>query len=168
MQYRDARPGDGDALAAMAASSFIDTFAHLYRPEDLTAFLASAFGPEGLPAQIADPAYRIRVACDGERIVGYAKIGANTLPAPAPADAAELKQLYVLSDWKGAGVAKALMDWAIESARETGATTMVLSVFSENVRAQRFYARYGFKEIGRNEFRVGDQIDDDRIWMASL
>lgn len=166
--YRDARPGDGIALAAMASACFCDTFAHLYGERDLAAFLAVAFGSQGLPAQVVDPAYRIRLACDGEAIVGYAKLGPNTLPAPAPCDAAELKQLYVLKDWHGTGVAKTLMDWAMATAREGGARAIVLSVFAENARAMRFYARYGFAEIGAHGFMVGDQVDDDRIWQAAL
>lgn len=168
IDYCDARPDDGPALAAMAAQCFCDTFAHLYHAADLHAFLAAAFGADGLPAQIADPAFRIRIARDDAAIVGFAKLGPCALPAPAPADAAELRQLYVLGPWQGAGVAKTLMDWAVATARAGGARQMVLSVYAENHRAQRFYARYGFAEIGANPFRVGEQIDDDRIWMSNL
>jgi len=166
--YRPARAEDGEALSAMAAQCFRDTFEHLYRREDLDAFLAEAFGPGGLPAQIGDPAYDIRLAIDGGGIAGFAKLGRCALPEPAPRDAAELKQLYVLKAWQGAGIAAALMDWAIAAALEKGAESMALSVYCDNHRAQRFYARYGFAEIGRAPFRVGEQIDDDRIWLKAL
>ena len=35
-------------------------------------------------------------------------------------------------------------------------------------RARRFYERYGFEEIGRYDFRVGETIDDDRIMRLRL
>lgn len=169
IDYRDARPEDGPALAKMAADSFVETFGHLYRQEDLDAFVRDAFGPAGLPAQIGDPAYRIRLAVEEGAIAGFCKLGACTLPSPpVPAGAAELKQLYVLKPWQGAGVAQALMQWALDGAREAGARTLALSVYSDNHRAQRFYARYGMVDIGRNVFMVGDQADEDRIYAVAL
>ncbi len=169
IEYRDARPEDGAALAAMGAQSFTDTFAHLYNRQDLAAFLESTFGPDGLPAQIGDPDYRIRVAVDGDAIAGFAKIGPCHLPSPPVAEgAAELHQLYVLKPWHGGGIASTLMDWVMATVRADGASHLVLSVFSENHRAKRFYARYGLVEIGAYGFQVGDQIDDDRIWSVAL
>jgi ribosomal protein S18 acetylase RimI-like enzyme len=169
IDYRDARPSDGPALADMAAQSFRDTFAHLYTPATLDGFLAETFGPAGLPAQIGDPAYRIRVAVDGERIAGFAKLGPCGLPTPpVPPAAAELKQLYCDTAYHGRGIAQALMGWVLDTVRADGASHLVLSVFAENIRAQRFYARYGLAEIGAHPFRVGDQLDDDRIWSVAL
>jgi ribosomal protein S18 acetylase RimI-like enzyme len=168
MNYRDALPSDGAALSAMAQRCFTDTFGSLYRASDLAAFLDRAFGADGLPSQIDDPAFAIRLATEGDAIAGFAKIGPVDFPGEWSADTIELHQLYVLSAWQGEGAAQHLMDWAIGAARARGARTMVLSVFVDNVRAQRFYARYGFREIGKYEFRVGDHVDDDRIWSLDL
>jgi len=165
IEYRDAERADATALTEMAQRSFVETFAHLYGQADLEGFIADAFGPSGLPSHVGAPGYAIRLALEDGAIAGFAKLGKNSLPAPA---AVELKQLYVLGAWQGRGVAAALMEWALATARAQGARTMVLGVFAGNVRAQRFYARYGFAEIGRNPFRVGQQIDDDRIWSVKL
>ena len=89
-------------------------------------------------------------------------------PGDWPADAIELHQLYVLAPWQGAGIADALMAWALAEARGGGAGEMVLSVFVDNHRARRFYARYGFVEIGRYAFMVGTHEDDDRIMRLTL
>ena len=169
IEYRAARPEDGPALAKMAADSFVETFGHLYRKEDLDSFLRDAFSPTGLPAQIGNPDYRIRVAVDDGAIAGFCKMGPCGLPSPpVPEGAAELKQLYLLKPWHGTGVAQALMEWAIASARESGAAHMALSVYSDNHRAKRFYERYGLVEIGTNIFMVGEQADDDRIYCVAL
>lgn len=168
IDYRTAQPQDGPALGAMATRCFMETFGHLYTSSDADAFLAATFGPGGLPAQIGDPAYAIRIALDGETIVGFCKLGACTLPAPAPRDALELKQLYILADWQGANVAAALMDWTIATARARGVRAIALSVYVDNIRARRFYARRGFVEIGKAGFVVGTQIDDDRIYCLTL
>lgn len=167
IRYRAAAPADAPALAAVGRASFTETFGHLYRPADLDHFLDRVFGP-ALACELADPGCRVRLALDDGAIVGFAKLAAAGLPSPARPDDLELKQLYVLRPWQGGGAAAALMDWAIACARADGAPRLLLSVYADNLRAQRFYARRGFREVGRNPFPVGDQIDDDRIWSLDL
>ncbi|MGA1798187.1 N-acetyltransferase [Sphingomonas sp. 4RDLI-65] len=167
--YRDAVPADGAELAAMAKRSFTDTFGTLYRPEDLATFLDQTFGATGLPAQLSYPVYTVRVAVDDAGgIVGFAKIGPVAFPGEWPETAIELHQLYVRGDQHGAGVGPALMDWVIDAAHADGRTELVLSVYVDNARAIRFYQRYGFVEIGRYVFMVGEQPDDDRIMRLVL
>lgn len=168
IDYRNAVPADGPALAEMAKRAFCDTFGTLYRPADLAAFLDGAFGAEGLPGQLDDPRYQVRIAMDGDKVAGFLKLGPVDFPGEWAADTIELHQLYVLGPWQGEGIAPALMDWGITRARLGGFRRMVLSVFVDNIRAQRFYARYGFREFGSYEFRVGDHVDDDRLWELNL
>lgn len=60
------------------------------------------------------------------------------------------------------------MDWTIATARARGASELILSVYVDNHRAKAFYTRYGFVDIGRYDFPVGDTIDEDRIMRLSL
>lgn len=166
--YRDAAPEDGAELAQVARRCFTETFGTLYRQSDLAAFLDQAFGTTGLPSHLSDPAYRVRLGLADDRIVGFGKIGPVMFPGDWPASAIELHQLYVLGPWQGEGPGPALMDWAIGQARARGASEMVLSVYVANHRARRFYERYGFIEIGRYTFMVGDQPDDDRLMRLIL
>ena len=80
----------------------------------------------------------------------------------------ELRQLYVLKPWQGAGIAAIMMDWVIAEARRRGADELFLSVFIDNHRARRFYARYGFEEVGRFDFMVGSHADEDIIMRLKL
>ena len=166
--YRPATPADGSALAEMARRSFVETFGTLYRASDLAAFIDQAFGANGLPSQLSDPAYEVRLALDGEAIVGFAKIGPVAFPGEWPGDAIELHQLYVLGGWHGEGLGPALMDWVVARAKALKRSELILSVYVDNHRARRFYARYGFEEIGRYTFLVGEQEDDDRLMRLRL
>ena len=166
--YRDARTIDGPALAAMARRSFTETFGTLYRQSDLAAFLDEAFGANGLPSQLSDPNFAVRLALDDGEIIGFVKMGPVTFPGEWRPDAIELYQFYVLGPWQGQGVAQVLMEWSLGHARSHGAKEIILSVYVDNHRAQRFYERYGFSEIGRYAFRVGETIDDDRIMRLVL
>jgi GNAT superfamily N-acetyltransferase len=165
--YRDATPGDAATLDRIFDSSFCDTFAHLYRSEDLQAF-RSSFGIADWEAQLRDPAFAARLAEVDGVPVAYVKIGPLKLPVETSGPAMLLDQLYVLKEHHGAGIAHALMDWTIEEARRRGAEALYLTVFVDNHRARRFYDRYGFEAVGRYEFMVGSHADEDIIMRKAL
>ena len=168
IDYRDALPADGSELAQVARRCFTETFGTLYRQEDLAAFLDAAFGATGLPSHVSDPAYAVRLATQDDAIIGFCKLGPVAFPGEWPATAIELHQLYILGPWQGEGVAPVLMDWALATARNRGASEVILSVYVDNHRARRFYERYGFVEIGHYIFMVGDKPDDDRLMRLTL
>ena len=160
--YRTAGSEDAEQLHELFTRIFCDTFAHLYRPDDLDAFL-SGFSIDGWRTQLSDPAFAFRLAQSAETAVGYAKVGPLNLPVEAPHGSVMLYQLYVDGAYHGAGVGKDLMDWVVEEARRRDAPALYLTVFTDNHRARRFYERYGFELAGRYEFMVGNQADEDVI-----
>ena len=57
-----------------------------------------------------------------------------------------------------------LMDWALDEARAPRRRASFTSrVFIDNHRARRFYERYGFEQVGRYDFMVGNHADEDII-----
>jgi len=167
ISYRSCSLEDADVLDSLFRRSFCDTFAHLYRPEDLDDFLGR-FTREAWEAELADERYAFRVAeADGVPI-GYVKLGPPELPVERRGPAMEIRQFYLLHEWRGAGVAHALMDWAMEEARVRGARELYLTVYKDNHRAKRFYERYGFEGVGPYRFMVGKQADEDIIMRACV
>ena len=165
--YRKATAEDAAALDRIFDKSFCDTFAHLYRPEDLNTFLNS-FGVDDWKAELRDPAYAFRIgSVDGEA-VGYVKLGPLKLPVATDRPAILLDQLYILKEHHGVGIAHALMDWALHEAGRRGAEDMFLTVYVDNHRARRFYDRYGFEAVGRYDFMVGTHADEDIIMRKRL
>jgi diamine N-acetyltransferase len=160
-------PEEAGLLATLARDSFTETFGHLYDPADLRLFLAQ-HTPEAWAAQIADPSYAIRLIRTGDAVAGFAKLGPPSLPFTPPAGATELRQFYVLKPWHGTAAAPTAMDWVIAEARARGYQALYLSVFTDNHRARRFYARYGFQEVGPYTFTVGSHEDEDIVMRLIL
>ncbi len=159
------------ALATLGRETFVETFAHLYDAHDLNAFLDRCYSVEGVTSDFHNPHYRYQVASKGDDMIGYCKIGFS--PTFDDYDVGgkavvELKQLYVSSDFQGEGVAPVLMDWALHQATAHGAEEMVLSVWSGNERAQRFYRRYGFDWVADTHFMVGNHRDDEFLFMKPM
>lgn len=66
----------------------------------------------------------------------------------AAADEAEILTMAVRPQARGKGLGRALLQAAIDKAREFGATTMFLEVGTDNPRALALYAGLGFAKVG--------------------
>lgn len=165
--YRDGTRADIAAIDRVFRTSFCDTFAHLYRADDLASFLAQ-FTSTAWAKEIADPDHAFRLAeIDGE-LAGYAKLGPSALPVETAGPATELRQIYILRKWHGSGIAGTLMSWAIGEARRRGSAELYLTVYKDNHRARRLYDRFGFDDVGAYAFMVGEQADEDIIMRLRL
>jgi ribosomal protein S18 acetylase RimI-like enzyme len=167
MTFRLATAADLPAIDRLFRQSFCDTFAHLYRAEDLDVFLRQ-FTPQAWTDEFTDRGYRFRVAEVDGQLVGFVKLGPSALPIETAARAIELRQLYVLKEHHGSGIAAALTDWATTEARRQGFEELYLTVYVDNHRARRFYDRYGFEAVGRYDFMVGSHADEDIIMRKRL
>ncbi len=167
IEYRTATAADAEALAELGTKTFTDTFGHLYQPADLELFLQN-HSPDNWDKELNDPAFEVRIAERDGQLVGYVKLGPPHLPFEPRGEAAELRQLYVVEEVKGQGVADALIQWVIERARGLRADHLYLSVFTENHRARRFYEKYGFEPEGTYAFMVGSHADEDVVMRLKL
>jgi ribosomal protein S18 acetylase RimI-like enzyme len=167
---RAATAADIPALSALGRESFADKFGHMYRPEDLAAFLEETHSHSALAAELANPERRYRLAEIDGSLAGYCKLA---IPSSLSEhhDAArpiEIKQLYTAPGLTGRGIGAALMDWATDEARAYDADAIQLSVWSGNTDAQRFYARYGFANVADIEFWVGEKCDEEFLFALRL
>jgi len=80
----------------------------------------------------------------------------------------EVWRFYVDRAWHGAGVARPLMDAALEAARELGAGSVWLSVWERNPRAIAFYTKCGFRDVGSKLFIVGSDRQTDRVMAREI
>lgn len=167
MKLRPATLADVPALARLGRESFTDAFGDLYRPEDLAAFLAETHAEAAVAGEIAGAECRHALAVDGDgSLLGYCKLRhPSKLAAHSDArDPLELSQLYCAQPATGQGIGAALMEWALGEARASGHDAVLLSVYSGNLGAQRFYARYGFAKIADIHFEVGEQLDEEYLF----
>ncbi|MBA3811949.1 MAG: GNAT family N-acetyltransferase [Caulobacteraceae bacterium] len=164
MVIRRAVATDAEALAAIGAATFGEAFGRLYPRRDLEAFVAAEHSVGRARRDLADPGCAAwLVEADG-RAVGLAVACPCGLPHPeVTAACGEIKRLYVLNAWQGGGTGSRLLEAALAWLEREGPRLIWLSVFSENVAAQRLYARFGFEKVGNYHFAVGDSRDPEFI-----
>lgn len=162
---RRATPRDASTLAALGAAAFSETFGHLYREDDLQAFLAEAHSAAAWNSALTDATRAVWMAglADG-RPIGFITVGACKLPVENREPmAGEILQLYVLAKHQNLRLGSRLMDIGLEWLEAQGRTPLYIGVWSENRDAQRFYGRYGFRKCGEYGFRVGETVDREFI-----
>ena len=164
-EIRAATPDDASALARLGATTFDETFGHLYRPEDLQAFLEAGRTDEVYARLIEDPDILVMIAeAPGGEPVGYVVAGGCKLPLEVPdPGAGEVRELYVLARHQGHRLGTRLLEAALSWLGERGRSPLYVGVWSENHGAQRLYGRYGFTKVGEYDFPVGTHLDREFI-----
>lgn len=161
---RRASPEDAGAIAAIGAATFTETFAHLYPPADLAAFLAEAHSVERAEADLSNPDKAAWLVEKDGAVIGYALVGPCKLPHPEVTPACgELDRIYIAKAHHGGGVGSRLLRETLDWLEKDGPRRLWIGVFSENLGAQRLYARHGFEVVGSYKFKVGGTLDHELI-----
>lgn len=170
MVLRPAFLQDVPALASLGRSAFIASFGHLYRQEDLGAFLEKVYSHQAIADDVTHARRAVHTAWQDDRLVGFCKLGLDCRwrQYARRSNVIELMQLYADPALTGRGIGAALMQWVLATARERGAGEIQLSVWSENFDAQRFYTRYGFEKVADVDFWVGNHRDDEFLFALLL
>jgi len=165
---------EAEELAAVAALTFPLACPPTTAAENIASFIDTNLSAERFAEYLTDPQRAVLTARQNGRIVGYAMLirGITDDPdvqrAVQTRPATELSKLYVLNDFHGAGVAAALMDTTLATAAQWRVRCVWLGVNQENLRAQRFYFKSGFKINGTRTFQVGDRRENDYVMVREL
>jgi ribosomal protein S18 acetylase RimI-like enzyme len=160
---------DARLLAELGARTFSDAFAADNTTENMADYLASAFSPEQQASELADPHCLFQIAENNGVAVGYAMLrSGNVLDSVTGDKPIELVRLYVSREILGSGVGAALMQACIGEAKREGFTTLWLGVWENNHRAQAFYRKWNFHEVGTHVFQLGDDPQTDLLMQHSI
>ena len=95
------------------------------------------------------------VAEDGGEIVGYVAVGRATR-LESNRHVADIRGLAVAPDHQGRGLGRALVQAALDAARERGARKVTLRVLGPNTAARALYESCGFTYTGEQQTRERD------------
>ncbi|MBI2396489.1 MAG: GNAT family N-acetyltransferase [Xanthomonadales bacterium] len=157
---RGPRPDDAAALAAFARASFAATYAPSHDAGRIARHCDTVLSDDAVRGWLADPTQSLLLALRADELLGFVQWHRAAAPVAAR-EAVEVKRLYVAANAHGSGLGRRLLDAVAERAREGGADLLWLCVYAGNARALRFYARYGFAQIGQVPYTFVDQTEDD-------
>lgn len=166
---RRGQANDAALLAELGARTFSETFAADNSPGDMEAYLTAAFSTEQQSAELADPASLFLIAETDGAAAGYAMLRSGTALDSINGDRPiEIVRLYVLQERLGSGVGAALMQECIVEAKRQGYETLWLGVWEHNARAQAFYRKWNFHEVGTHIFQLGNDPQTDLLMQRAI
>jgi ribosomal protein S18 acetylase RimI-like enzyme len=155
---------DAILIADMGARTFEASFGADNRLEDMEQYLSLSFSKTHIEAQLSDPSSIFFLAYEDSQAVGYFMLRVSKKPisvtGPKPV---ELVRLYIEEEIIGKGYGSALMNSCLEESKKNGHRTIWLGVWEKNLRAIRFYEKWGFTKVGTKEFVLGSDLQHDHI-----
>lgn len=173
---RLAGSSDAAALHRIAALTFPLACTPKTPEEEKQAFIAEQLTEAAFARHLVDPTRVLLVAAQDAslELIGYSMLVTEASTDPDVVDALrhrpsiELSKMYVHPEHHGDGTAARLMTQTLDAACATGAAGIWLGVSEENDRANAFYARHGFEQVGRKRFVIGDRWEDDFVRERAL
>jgi diamine N-acetyltransferase len=162
---------DYEMLTDLAYSTFWDAFHDHPKnaPHDLADYMQKAFGLEQVRSELSDPASIFLIAEIESETAGYAKLIIDSTEHGITAEnPVELNRLYSHQKFLGKGVGQKLMDACFKKGLELGHDVMWLGVWEYNPRAQRFYEKNGFYQVGKHTFQLGSDPQIDLLMQKEL
>lgn len=172
ISIRKAAEADAPAMAKLGGDTFSATFGHSVSQEDLEEFLTTTYSSENVVSELSDPAKTWLTAKtpDG-KVVGIAQLyRGETHPSVGAAlhETAEMQRVYVDTSVHGQGVGSKIIAAVETLAREEGFKKLWLTVWEENVKAQKLYQRLGYVKTGEIDFATGACIQTDWVMAKAL
>src|SRR5579871_4583186 len=169
IRIRKAKIEEVPAVLELAIEVFTDTFAEHNTPANLQAFYDDAYNLDKFLAEFAEPNSQLYLALDELKIIGFLRLRPNAeVDKHLGKNHIELHRLYVHRDYQGGNAARHLMDQALEYAAEKKFEWMWLGVWEKNLRAQKFYTKWGFERFSEHVFHLGDDPQTDWLLKKKL
>lgn len=158
---------DAAQVARIGAALFCQAYEGAIRAEDLETYADEAFSETIQRNELSDPDVVTLLVRDGPEIAGFAQLRRREIPFHdrQPANV-ELWRIYLDRRYHGTGLARQLLGEAGTVARSLGATGIWLAVWEQNRRAMAFYEKHGFRRVGRQAFKLLEQLQCDVVMAA--
>jgi len=160
---------DLSQLKMLAYKTFDESFRPLNIQETIGTYLSEAFTAKKLSVELMTNDSDFYFIYADDELAGYLKI--NYAPVQTDLndpDSLEIERIYVKKEFKGKGLGKQLMDYAIRLAEEAGKKYLWLGVWEKNKGAIGFYKHSGFTETGNHPFKIGDELQTDLIMKKGI
>ncbi|WDP91487.1 MAG: GNAT family N-acetyltransferase [Desulfobacter sp.] len=154
---REAQEPDCINLAALSLEVWFTTYSFDGIRTENSEYALSMFTEDRFKSILADGGYRLLVCTQGIYLRGYVLLNLDSR-SQGEAKGFEIDKLYVQKPFQGRGIGKALL---LEVKARYGERFWLTSwVYNRSI---GFYKRFGFRDIGRHNFKLGEDTIENRV-----
>ncbi|KAF2178718.1 acyl-CoA N-acyltransferase [Zopfia rhizophila CBS 207.26] len=168
---RFAKQEDIPSISRIGSTVFRQTFGHSIPSLDLKDYLEASLSHSAISTELLNPNLTYIVAINSSGFVaGFLQLNrASSEPCLVDFENfIEIQRAYVDEKYHSKGIGKLLFDEAERFAREQGYRHVWLGVWEENLRAQKFYDKRGYRRVGEHDFVMGVTVQVDWIMVKEL
>ncbi|KUP32473.1 GNAT family N-acetyltransferase [Bacillus halotolerans] len=156
-------------LQKISIETFNDTFKDQNSPENMKAYLESAFHSKQLEKELSTVSSQFFFVYFNHEVAGYLKVNTNEAQSEEMGDESlEIERIYIKNKFQKHGLGKYLFNKAVEIALESNKKKIWLGVWEKNENAIAFYEKMGFVQTGAHSFYMGDEEQIDFIMIKTL
>ena len=160
---------DIEKVKYISEKTFYETFADQNTEEDMNKYLKENFSYDKMTSEISNTYSKFYIVESNDEVVAYMKINFDKAQTEEGYDnTIEVQRIYVLEDFKGKRIGKALIQKAIEIGKESNVDYLWLGVWEHNIKAIGFYEKLGFKKFDTHIFKLGDDEQVDHLMKLVL
>jgi diamine N-acetyltransferase len=162
-------PADVDLVVELARKTFRETYADYNDPNELMLYMDRALTKQVLQQELDANGSAWYIGCLDGVPVGFFKIRWESTPKNIEdRKPLELQRIYVLQEYQGFSIGKALITKVKEQARSNGYNTIWLQVWQKNTKAIKFYQSSGFVVYETDSFLMGNEVQQDFLMRYDL
>lgn len=151
-------------LAELGATTFYESFAADNTEEDMQSYIGKTYAPEQIKENLKNLDINYFIIYNDKDAMGYIKtIDQHQEIEKLNGKSIELEKIYLRKESHGTGMAKILMQAAIDEAISKNAKNLFLGVWKENNRALAFYKKCGFEIYHSRQFQLGNRLCEDYL-----
>lgn len=152
VEFRKADLSDWNKIKKIAHNTWPATFGNIISKEQIMYMLKMHYNKESLQKQIGEFGHHFLLAEEGKRPVGFISYEINYKSKPQ----LMIHKLYILPNMQGLGIGIKFLDLMSETALKNNNHQLCLKVYYKNIKAIRFYKKYGFVKSGIKTLNIGN------------
>ncbi len=167
VKIRIAVAADAGSIVNISRETFYNAYAAFNTQANMENFIHNYFSVETIKEELNEEKTVYLIAENSNSIAGYAKLKDKSLPPVSlnNNNVIEVARIYASVNKINSGVGSMLMNECMAIAAKKKRHYIWLGVWEQNIKAVRFYERFGFKKFGTHIFMLGDDAQTD--WLLA-
>ena len=170
IKIRVAGETDAETIVIISRETFYSTYSAFNTEANMYNFMQEFFSPEKIRQELQEKHTKYLIAYNDSGIAGYVKLKDKSLPEINlnNDNVIEIARIYTSTNNINKGIGSMMMNECIKIAKELKRDYIWLGVWENNLRAFKFYERFGFKKTGEHLFALGDDIQTDWLMIKDM
>jgi GNAT superfamily N-acetyltransferase len=157
VEIQKATINNTEVICTIGQKSFLSSHGKSASKKDIDTFILEHYNPGAISKELSNSINNYFLFFLNSTPLGFSNLQLNNPPSNLPfKNVAKLDRIYFLEETYGKGFGSELLQYNIEFSIKNKQQGIWLFTWVENDRAVNFYRRFGFKTIGKYDYKISE------------